>query len=267
MHGADNKAAMRQRQHLDEHRASGRLDGSVAAATPSLAYLVEGRAFKRQITLGLLAIEQQLPAGRQIGCKRDRAVVPCRRHDMIKGAPFHSTRSTKIWILPPQASPTSQAWSLVTPKSRSRGLPSRIASSASSTTAPSTQPPDTEPTMAPASFTASLAPMGRGDEPQVVTTVASATPDPASRQRAACSRISAVSLMLPSPGLCATAFLPPLAARPERSAPRLGFRGFRDCAPAGTRRHTASSPSSREILARNPRTATAGSARSVFGRS
>src|SRR5215468_5917355 len=226
MHGADNKAAMRQRQHLDEHRASGRLDGSVAAATPSLAYLVEGRAFKRQITLGLLAIEQQLPAGRQIGCERDRAVVPRSRHDMIKGAPFHSTRSTKIWILPPQASPTSQAWSLLTPKSRSRGLPSRITSSASLTTAPSTQPPETEPTMAPLSSTASLAPTGRGEEPQVVTTVASATLEPASRQRAACSRISAVSLMPPS----ARSAAGPERCRRDRSwgrsAPRSGFRGW-----------------------------------------
>src|SRR5215831_19711295 len=214
MHGADNKAAMRRRQHLDEYRASRRLDGSVAAALPSLAHLVECRAVERQIALGLLAIEQQLPAGRQIGCEGDRAVVPRRRHDMVERAPFHSTRSTKIWILPPQASPTSQAWSLLTPKSSSRGLPSRMTSRASLTTAPSTQPPETEPTIAPLSSTASLAPTGRGEEPQVVTTVASATPDPASRQRAACSRISAVSLML----------LPFLdwPATPQFRAPSLG---------------------------------------------
>src|SRR5216684_5802866 len=91
---------------------------------------------------------------------------------------LHSTRSTKISILPPQARPTSQACSLVTPKSSMRGLPSRIVSSASVTTAPSTQPPETEPTNAPPSLTASLAPVGRGDEPQVLTTVASATPCP-----------------------------------------------------------------------------------------
>src|SRR6516164_5114236 len=159
---------------------------------------VERLVVNRQIPLDPIAVEQQLPARAEIRRKCHRAVIPRRRHDMVECPPFHSTRSTKIWILPPQASPTSQAWSLLTPKSRSRGLPSRIASSASLTTAPSTQPPETEPTIAPLSLTASLAPTGRGEEPQVVTTVANATPDPSSRQRAACSRISAVSLIPPS---------------------------------------------------------------------
>src|SRR4029077_7945617 len=122
-------------------------------------------------------------------------VAPGGQYRVEKVAP-HSTRSTKISILPPQANPTSQACSLLTPKSSRRGLPSRIVSSASPTTAPSTQPPDTEPTKAPSLSTASLEPSGRGEEPQVLTTVASATPLPASRQRAACSRISAVSLMV-----------------------------------------------------------------------
>src|SRR5262249_2397368 len=96
----------------------------------------------------------------------------------VEKSALHSTRSTKTWILPPQASPTCQACSLLTPKSRSRGLPSLIASSASPITAPSTHPPETEPTNFPSWSTASLAPTGRGDEPQVVTTVASATPLP-----------------------------------------------------------------------------------------
>src|SRR5437762_12207116 len=94
--------------------------------------------------------------------------MPGRQHRVEKAA-LHSTRSTKISILPPQANPTSQACSLVTPKSRRRGLPSRIVSSASLTTAPSTQPPDTEPTKAPSLSTASLEPSGRGEEPQVLT--------------------------------------------------------------------------------------------------
>src|SRR5438132_3831345 len=199
MHRTDDEAAMRRCEHLDKHRADRRLDGSVAAGTPSLAHPVERRSIECQITLGLLAVEQQLPTRSEIGGEGYRAVLTLRCHEVVENAPLHSTRSTKIWIFPPQASPTSQAWSLLTPKSRSRGLPSRITSSASLTTAPSTQPPETEPTMAPLSSTASLAPTGRGDEPQVLTTVASATPDPASRQPAACSRISAVSLMLPSP--------------------------------------------------------------------
>ena len=45
-------------------------------------------------------------------------------------ASFIRRVSTKTWILPPQASPTSQACSLVTPKSSSRGLPSLIVCSA-----------------------------------------------------------------------------------------------------------------------------------------
>src|SRR3954471_9008867 len=117
----------------------------------------------------------------------------------IEKAALHSTRSTKISILPPQARPTSQACSLLTPKSRRRGLPSRIDASASSTTAPSTQPPDTEPPNPPPPFTRSFEPIGRGDEPQALTTVANATPCPLSRHCAACSRISAVSLMCPLP--------------------------------------------------------------------
>ena len=40
------------------------------------------------------------------------------------------------------------------------------------------QPPDTEPTMAPLSSTPSWLPTGRGEEPQVVITVAMATPLP-----------------------------------------------------------------------------------------
>src|SRR5204863_5759310 len=217
VHRANHEAAVRRREHLDEHPAGCSLDGPVAAGAPSLAHPVERRIVERQIPLGMLAFEQQLPARSEIGCKSNAAVLTLRRRHPVENASFHSTRSTKIWILPPQARPTSQAWSLVTPKSSSRGLPSRIASSASSTTAPSTQPPDTEPTMAPASLTASLAPTGRGEDPHVVTTVAKATPDPASRQRAACCRISAVSLMLPSPDLRAMASPPSRAAWLARS--------------------------------------------------
>src|SRR5580704_13074939 len=127
-------------------------------------------------------------AALQFGRQRDRTVVAHgSEHRVEKEAP-HSTRSTKIAILPPQASPTSQACSLVTPKSSRRGLPSAIASSASWTTAPSTQPPETEPMKLPASSTARFEPTGRGEEPQVVTTVANATPLPAPFQASACLR-------------------------------------------------------------------------------
>src|SRR5580700_2600218 len=157
-------------------------------------------------------------AALQFGRQRDRTVVARGGEHRVEKAAPHSTRSTKIAILPPQASPTSQACSLVTPKSSIRGLPSRIVSSASPTTAPSTQPPDTEPIKAPSLSTASLEPSGRGEETQVLTTVASATPLPASRQRAACSRISAVSLIIHSLSLLRLIFFPEAVAL-------LGHRG------------------------------------------
>src|SRR5258707_5323876 len=81
-------------------------------------------------------------------------------------------------MVPPQESPTLQAVSSATPNSSILGLPVSITSSASVTTAPSTQPPDTEPRKLPSWSITRLEPTGRGAEPQVSTTVASATPLP-----------------------------------------------------------------------------------------
>src|ERR1700704_280163 len=78
-------------------------------------------------------------------------------------------------MVPPQASPTAQASSLLTPNFKLRDLPSPSAASASAITEPSTQPPDTDPAKAPSSRTAIWLPAGRGAEPQVRVTVASAT--------------------------------------------------------------------------------------------
>src|SRR3978361_179390 len=78
-----------------------------------------------------------------------------------------STFSTNTRMVPPQDRPTFHAVSSATPNSSILGWPLAITSSASVTTAPSTQPPETEPKNVPA---------GRGAEPQVSTTVASATP-------------------------------------------------------------------------------------------
>src|SRR5579871_4280855 len=61
---------------------------------------------------------------------------------------------------------------------------------ASVTTAPSTQPPETEPKKVPSSLMTRLEPAGRGAEPHVSTTVASATPWPAFCQPSAALRIS-----------------------------------------------------------------------------
>jgi hypothetical protein len=44
------------------------------------------------------------------------------------------------------------------------------------------QPPETEPTTAPVSHSAMMEPIGRGEEPHVLTTVASRARCPASRQ-------------------------------------------------------------------------------------
>src|SRR5262245_7373649 len=92
-------------------------------------------------------------------------------------------------MVPPQDSPTFQAVSSATPNSSILGLPLAITSSASVTTAPSTQPPDTEPRNVPSSLMTRLEPAGRGAEPQVSTTVASATPWPAFCQFSAAFKI------------------------------------------------------------------------------
>src|SRR5690349_16031439 len=93
-------------------------------------------------------------------------------------------------MVPPQERPTFQAVSSATPNSSIFGLPDPITSSASVTTAPSTQPPETEPRKLPSSSITRFEPTGRGAEPQVSTTVASATPLPALRQSSAAFRMS-----------------------------------------------------------------------------
>src|SRR6202790_4115709 len=93
-------------------------------------------------------------------------------------------------MVPPQESPTFQAVSSATPNSSVLGSPFSMTSSASVTTAPSTQPPETEPRKLPWSSMIRFEPTGRGAEPQVSTTVASATPRPALRQSSAALRMS-----------------------------------------------------------------------------
>src|SRR6266702_2517296 len=93
-------------------------------------------------------------------------------------------------MVPQQDSPTFQAVSSATPHSSILGLPLWITSMASVTTAPSTQPPDTDPRKVPSSLMTRLEPAGRGADPQVSTTVASATPRPAFCQSSAAFRMS-----------------------------------------------------------------------------
>jgi len=58
------------------------------------------------------------------------------------------------------------------------------------------QPPETEPSKRASSSTTSWLPTGRGEEPQVCTTVASATDLPSSRHAAAVPRMSSCSALI-----------------------------------------------------------------------
>src|SRR5580704_16762870 len=99
-------------------------------------------------------------------------------------------------MVPPQESPTFHAVSSATPNSSIFGVPLLITSSASVTTAPSTQPPDTDPRNVPSSLMTRLEPAGLGAEPQVSTTVASATPWPDFIQSSAALRMSSSRLSM-----------------------------------------------------------------------
>src|SRR5688572_23691164 len=145
-----------------------------------------------------LAVKQALRAVPEPGHRCDRAPRRGRGSQAFVQHSLHSSRSRKTRTFPPQASPTSQACSSDTPNSSMRTLPSAMAASASVTTAPSMQPPETEPTNSPRSFTARWLPSGRGEEPQVCTTVARATPCPLERQRSMWGKISSESVGMAS---------------------------------------------------------------------
>src|SRR6202165_1686802 len=123
-------------------------------------------------------IDQALLAIGGIGDDNHRP--PCGAFDIdrCKRLKLHDwpTFSTNTRMVPPQDRPTFHAVSSATPNSSIFGWPLEITSSASVTTAPSTQPPDTDPRNVPSSLITRREPAGRGAEPQVSTTVASATP-------------------------------------------------------------------------------------------
>ncbi len=96
--------------------------------------------------------------------------------------------------MPPQARPTLQAVSSVTPKRSRSGRPVERQRNPLSTTAASTQPPLTEPAIFPPAVSAIADPAGRGAEPHVWMTVAIATRSPDSRQRSTSSRMSLIGL-------------------------------------------------------------------------
>src|SRR5439155_20931870 len=149
----------------------------------------------------ILCLYQPLLAIGGIGDHDDRPARGALDVDLRQGFEFHDwpTFSTKTRMVPPQDRPTFQAVSSATPNSSIFGLPLAITSSASVTTAPSTQPPETEPKNVPSSLMTRLEPGGRGAEPQVSTTVASATPWPAFCQSSAALRISSSRLSMAKP--------------------------------------------------------------------
>src|SRR5580693_4642450 len=152
------------------------------------------------------------------------------------GMTDYSTFSTNTRMVPPQDRPTFQAVSSATPNSSIFGLPLSITSSASVTTAPSTQPPDTEPRKLPSSSMTRLEPTGRGAEPQVSTTVASATALPFLRQSSAALRMS-LSVESMSASISQALYTAEYSASRHFLHPGLGVAGAVAAAPQ--RRHQA----------------------------
>src|SRR5262249_18465465 len=143
------------------------------------------------VTRDVLRFHQPLFAAGHVGDDEHRTARGAFGVQCGKRFGLHEeTFSTNTRMVPPHDSPTFQAVSSATPNSRILGSPLAITSSASVTTAPSTQPPDTEPRNVPSSLMTRCEPVGRGAEPQVSTTVASATPWPAFFQSSAVFRMS-----------------------------------------------------------------------------
>ena len=116
------------------------------------------------------------PSSRRVLITRPRRLERASIARSSRAGPLASSRrsrNTLIW--PPQGRPTCQAVSSATPKVSVLGLPSARMSSASAMTSPSTQPPETEPSKRPSAATTICPPTPTGAEPQVPTTVASAT--------------------------------------------------------------------------------------------
>src|SRR6266404_7251831 len=158
----------------------------------------------------------------------------CKLHD-------YPTFSTNTRMVPPQDRPTFHAVSSATPNSSIFGWPLAITSSASVTTAPSTQPPETEPRNVPSSLITRLEPAGRGAEPQVSTTVASATPWPAFCQSSAALRMSSLRLSMGASFKLLIESGCGDAAPSPTIAPRSAPRSNSNYVPGGIRQHAAAS--------------------------
>ena len=141
-------------------------------------------------------------------------------------------RSTKTSMCPPHARPTSNATSSATPKAASFGFPVLSTFWASSKTAPSMQPLETEPAILPDRVTTIFDPSGRGLEPHVSTTVASAISSPSRVHCSSSLKTSRIAYINCSGPL---AFPGPPAACPGR-------RGLAGCWRRGSRRSEGAPP-------------------------
>src|SRR5580704_17946562 len=173
MDGADHHETRCRRIDIEEKFLARHLDA--AALTHAQR---SGKLGVERIGGKIFGLDQPLLAARGIGHDDHRAPRGAFGIELGQRREFHfyPTFSTNTRMVPPQDSPTFQAVSSATPNSSIFSLPLAITSSASVTTAPSTQPPDTDPRNVPSSLMTRLEPAGRGAEPQVSTTVASATP-------------------------------------------------------------------------------------------
>src|SRR5690349_11999332 len=194
MHGAHQQQTRRRVVNLGEQLSIGGIERSAFVGIERLSHFRALRLAEAEFAgCAAILMNDRLAAILKARHQRYGDFSGAVGQHLLEDRSFHSSASSQICSLPPQARPTSQACSSVTPKSSSRALAPAITSCASRTTAPSMQPPETEPFMWPLSSTTSWLPTGRGEEPHVATTVATATPRPAFRHAAACSRMSSLS--------------------------------------------------------------------------
>src|SRR5215204_4265070 len=196
VHRAEDHEPWRRRGHVDEERHLAVAHRLRALLPEQILGRLDGHAIELEVAEtslgGAVRSDQELRArlaARNHGHERGATVLAGDARELPMSA--QSTySSTKTSISPPQGRPTSHASLSAIPKCRSLGRPSSRTSAAASTTAPSTHPPETAPETCPCSFTAILAPGGRGAERLTATTVATATRSPFAVQASTSSSTS-----------------------------------------------------------------------------
>lgn len=212
--------------------------GSSCAARPACPRVWRAKSAVRWLSRGdprspRVSPEGQISSSRPRPPSSSRTTRTASRRSSSVAATSSNSRSpgpgssrTRTSSEPPHDRPTDQAVSSSTPYSSSFGSAPPSTARPSSTTAPSTHPPETEPLIAPSSATARCEPSGRGDEPQVRTTVASAKRLPEEAQSWRSGRRERIvgggrCGWLPSGDVSARGRLKRVSARPARaSAPQ-----------------------------------------------